>query len=162
MAKPYNFIYKQLVKSEDDVLGIIAYSIYKNQKINFIEKFKKDNGDQDPTEAQLAPFLDLSISPQQIDFYNREASVMTKTFLMKVLSDDLREREEFFSNRVHSEMKNIKPRHFLDILKGATGSLLFVILTGALYIAVWSLSISPKMVMEKIFDVQIVSNQKDN
>ncbi|MGP6463489.1 hypothetical protein [Pantoea agglomerans] len=161
MTKPYNFIYEQLVSSEDDVVGIIAYSIYKNQKRSFIEQFKKDNGGNDPNEAQLAPFLALSTSPQQIEFYKKEASILTKNFLAEVLSEDLQERETFFSNRVHSELKNIKPNHFIDILKGATGSLLFVILTGALYIAVWSLSISPKMVMEKIFDVQITSNKKN-
>ncbi len=29
----YNFIYTELVKNQDDILGAIAYSLYKRQKI---------------------------------------------------------------------------------------------------------------------------------
>lgn len=40
-AKPYNYIYEQLVKSEDDIAGIISYSVYKRQKIKFVHDYKK-------------------------------------------------------------------------------------------------------------------------
>ena len=30
---PYNFIYKKLVNSPDDINGMIAYSLYKREKI---------------------------------------------------------------------------------------------------------------------------------
>jgi|SRR5476651_2654496 len=160
MSKPYNFIYKKLVQSDEDVVGIISYSIYKNQKIKFIEDFKNKNDGQDPSPNDFDHFINISTSQQQLDFYKNDASVLIQFFLEKVLADDLIEREEYFSSRVHSELKNIKPNHMLDILKGATGSLLFVILTGALYVAVWSFSVSPKMIIEKIFDIHISSVKK--
>ena len=34
--RTYNFIYEKLVKDKDDVLGIIAYSLYKRNQIDFI------------------------------------------------------------------------------------------------------------------------------
>jgi len=37
--------------------------------------------------------------------------------------------------------------------------LLFVLLTGVLYFAVWSLSASPKLVLEEIFDVSIIPKE---
>ncbi|ENY6473719.1 hypothetical protein [Vibrio parahaemolyticus] len=160
MAKGYNFIYDQLVDSEDDIHGIISYSVYKRQKIQFIKDFKAKNDGNDPSEGDLKPFNDLSMSDAQLEFYKSEATVLTKSFLENVLEADLKEREAYFSARVHAELSNIKPRHFLDIFKGALGSLLFVILTGALYFAVWSLSTSPKMVIEQVFDVQITSVDK--
>ncbi len=58
--------------------------------------------------------------------------MLTQNFLADVLEEDLVEREAFFSAKVHSELVNIKPNHMLDILKGAAGSLLFVLLTGVL------------------------------
>ena len=36
MANRYNFIYEKLVTAEDDVLGLIAYGIYKQHKIEFV------------------------------------------------------------------------------------------------------------------------------
>lgn len=160
MTKGYNFIYDQLVDSEDDIHGIISYSVYKRQKIQFIKDFKAKNGGNDPSEGDLKPFNDLSMSDAQLEFYKSEATVLTQSFLENVLEADLKEREAYFSARVHAELSNIKPRHFLDIFKGALGSLLFVLLTGALYFAVWSLSTSPKMVIEQVFDVQITSVDK--
>ncbi|EPF7624507.1 hypothetical protein KW500_22365 [Vibrio fluvialis] len=160
MAKGYNFIYDQLVDSEDDIHGIISYSVYKRQKIQFIKDFKAKNDGNDPSEGDLKPFNDLSMSNSQLEFYKSEATVLTQSFLENVLEADLKEREAYFSARVHAELSNIKPRHFLDIFKGALGSLLFVILTGALYFAVWSLSTSPKMVIEQVFDVKITSVDK--
>ncbi|HAS6248968.1 TPA: hypothetical protein I7203_21870 [Vibrio vulnificus] len=160
MSKGYNFIYDQLVDSEDDIHGIISYSVYKRQKIQFIKDFKAKNDGNDPSEGDLKPFNDLSMSDAQLEFYKSEATVLTQSFLENVLEADLKEREAYFSARVHAELSNIKPRHFLDILKGALGSLVFVLLTGALYFAVWSLSTSPKMVIEQVFDVQITSVDK--
>ncbi|WP_445778307.1 hypothetical protein [Shewanella sp.] len=162
MAKEYNYIYDQLVDSVDDIHGIISYSVYKRQKIQFIKDFKGRNSGNDPIEADLQPFNDLSMSDAQLEFYRSEATVLTQNFLTNVLKADLEERETYFSARVHAELSNIKPRHVLDIFKGALGSLLFVLLTGFLYFAVWSLSTSPKMVIEQIFDVKIISIDKSS
>lgn len=41
MQRNYNFIYSKLVESENDLIGHIAYSLYKQQKIQHIEDFKK-------------------------------------------------------------------------------------------------------------------------
>lgn len=39
MAKHYNFIYEELVRYEGDFLvGRVAYSLYKREKIAFIEQ----------------------------------------------------------------------------------------------------------------------------
>lgn len=43
----YNHIYSVLVENEQDTLGIIAYSLYKRQKIEFIQAFKTKH-DREP------------------------------------------------------------------------------------------------------------------
>lgn len=157
MAKEFNYIYDQLVESEDDIHGIISYSVYKRQKIQFITDFKAKHDGKDPADVDLQPFNDISMSASQLEFYRSEATVLTEKFLSNVLEADLKEREEYFSARVHSELSNIKPCHVLDIFKSAVGALLFVILTGFLYFAVWSFSASPKLLIEQIFNVKIES-----
>ncbi|MEC4087943.1 hypothetical protein [Pseudoalteromonas rubra] len=127
--------------------------------MQFIKDYKAKNNGNEPRESDLQPFNDLSMSDAQLEFYRSEATVLTQKFLSDVLKEDLKEREEYFSARVHSELSNIKPSHLLDIFKGALGSLLFVLITGILYFAVWSLSTSPEMVIEQIFDIQIIHNE---
>ncbi|CCQ11414.1 hypothetical protein PALB_23110 [Pseudoalteromonas luteoviolacea B = ATCC 29581] len=159
MAKDYNFIYKKLVESDDDIHGIISYSVYKRQKIQFIQNFK-DKYNREPSEEELQPFNEISTSPSQLEFYKSEATVLTENFLANVLEADLKEREEFFSAKVHSELMTIKPNHFFDIVKSALGSFVFVLLTGVLYFSVWSLSTSPREVIGHIFDVKIIPNSQ--
>jgi len=157
LAKEFNFIYEQLVDSDDDIHGIISYSVYKRQKIQFITNFKDKNHGKEPESTDLQPFNELSTSPSQLEFYRSEATILTEKFLANVLEADLKEREEYFSARVHSELSNIKPRHFLDIFKSALGALLFILLTGLLYFAVWSLSTSPELIIEQMFNIRIES-----
>ena len=47
MARKFNYIYSTLVESEDDFIGKIAYTIYKEDKINFIAELKKDNPEKE-------------------------------------------------------------------------------------------------------------------
>lgn len=156
MAREYNYIYSKLVNSHDDILGIISYSVYKRQKIQHIERFKSQH-DRDPKEDELASFSEMSTSDSQLSFYRSEAAAMTEKFLADVLEEDLEEREKFFSKRVHDEIAKVRPNHLLDILKGALGSVLFVVISGILYFAVWSISASPKVLIEQMFGVKIVS-----
>ena len=83
LAKSYNYIYEQLVQSEDDVSGIISYSVYKRQKIKFIKNYKDKYG-KDPDENDLLSFLEISTSSQQLDFYRSESTVLTENFLSAV------------------------------------------------------------------------------
>ncbi len=52
MGRQYNYIYKKLVNSEDDLIGLIAYGIYKKHKIEFIEQIQEELPEtQDDHEA---------------------------------------------------------------------------------------------------------------
>ena len=39
-----NFIYSKLVRDDDDIIGMVAYGIYKKHKIEFIESIKSAHG----------------------------------------------------------------------------------------------------------------------
>ncbi|WP_025125678.1 hypothetical protein [Myroides odoratimimus] len=54
--KKYSYLYKEIVEDENDMVGHIAYSLYKTSKIEFIENFKKDNDSTPPTEVDLENF----------------------------------------------------------------------------------------------------------
>ena len=56
MRLKYNFIYSKLVLAEDDVVGLIAYGIYKKHKIEFINKIKDEKG-REPNDDECDSFF---------------------------------------------------------------------------------------------------------
>ena len=59
--RTYNYIYNSLVNDENDIVGIISYSVYKRHKIEFINNFQKEHG-RPPSDDDLKAFTDISTS----------------------------------------------------------------------------------------------------
>jgi hypothetical protein len=137
----YNHIYSVLVENEQDTLGIIAYSLYKRQKIEFIQAFKEKNG-REPRDENLAPFHDVSNSPSQIEGYRNQASQL----------------EQYYSDKASTEIRQAKPGFWLGVTQSLVGSILFVFLLGFLVFFTWSLNQGPKQVIEQVFDVTILDS----
>lgn len=83
----YYWIYKDLVKdamSKDkhDIVGYIAYSIYKREKIEHIEDLKKKNGGREPTFEELEPFR--MIADQRKDEYIKAANRVLQQYITEV------------------------------------------------------------------------------
>lgn len=64
----YNFFFNALVDDEDDILGQLAYSVYKRQKIEYIRAFR-DRNDVEPEDSDLIAFHDISNSSSQLEAY---------------------------------------------------------------------------------------------
>lgn len=116
MARKYNFIYSQLVDGDNDIIGHVAYSLYKADKINYIEKFKEENPDSDLSEEDLKPFHDISCMKGSIDKYKMQAVSILQIFLDDTLSSTTKQMEDNFIN-THKEIikdvvKEWKPKSF--------------------------------------------------
>ncbi|MBQ7560766.1 MAG: hypothetical protein IJS99_02870 [Synergistaceae bacterium] len=62
--RSYSRVYKLLVHGEDDLAGQIAYSIYKNHKIDKITRFAAQNK-RLPNNEELTSFMDNAESDEQ-------------------------------------------------------------------------------------------------
>ena len=60
MSRKYNHIYSRLVESKGDIIGHIAYALYKDDKIVYISHFKEEHNGKEPDEDDLKPFNDIS------------------------------------------------------------------------------------------------------
>lgn len=110
MPRQYNFIYSKLVKSEDDIVGHIAYSLYKSEKVAYIEKFKEENGGKEPTEADLKPFNDMTSMDLRLDQYLKSGSDLLDQFVNQVIGSHLeRFEQECNENHVDLISKALKP-----------------------------------------------------
>lgn len=94
MARTYNFIYNKLVEDQNDVVGHIAYSLYKAEKVEFIESFKKDHGNNEPTESDLEPFHRSTCLKGSIERYRLTASNILGATLNNVLEETIQDLEK--------------------------------------------------------------------
>ncbi|WP_286915568.1 MULTISPECIES: hypothetical protein [unclassified Pseudomonas] len=153
----YNHIYSILVENEQDTLGVIAYSLYKRQKIEFIKAFKVKH-DREPGDEDLAPFHDVSNSPSQLESYRNQASQLIQGFLDASISAQARELEQYYADKASCEIRNAKPGFWLGVAQSLVGSVLFVFLLGFLVFFTWSLNQGPKQVIEQVFDISIIDS----
>jgi hypothetical protein len=156
----YNYIYTELVKNENDILGILAYSLYKRQKIEFIQGFKNKTGNE-PSDADLTTFHDISNSASQLESYRNQANQLAQNFLDITLNTQAEELDKFYSTKADHEIKNSRPSFWSGVAQSVVGSVAFVFVLGFLVFFAWSLNQGPKQVIEQVFDVKIVDNKVD-
>lgn len=155
-SKDYNFIYSELVQDDDDILGIIAYSIYKRQKIEFIENFKEQNK-VPPTDKDLKSFNQLSNSQSQLQSYKLQAIDLSERFLEVALEAKAEEIEKFYENKYTQEVRNYRPSFWSGVAQSMVGSVVFVFVIGFFIFMTWSAKLGVKQVIEGIFNVKIVT-----
>lgn len=136
MARKYNFLYRSLVKDERDVVGHIAYALYKDSKIKHIEQFKVDHDGNEPTEDDLEHFHRISCQEDQIERYRIQASTILQDFLDNTLAETTAQIEEQTRQRhfntiqqiVSASEKRIKPKSFLyGVGQSALGSFVLML-----------------------------------
>lgn len=133
MARQYNFIYKQLVKDESDIVGNIAYSLYKADKIKFIEDFKAKNGGKEPTEAEFQPFHDICCMDANINRYKMQALNILQGFLDDTLSATTRQIEQDLESNYKKELMGIVGKTTVksfswNVFQSVVGAFVFMIL----------------------------------
>lgn len=126
MTRAYNFIYKQLVEGQNDIVGHIAYSLYKAEKVEFIESFKKDHGNNEPTEQDLEPFHRATSLKSSIERYRFIASNILGETLNNVLQESIQDIEkrcqENHKQMLSEAVSPLKPNPYKQFLSGSAQS----------------------------------------
>lgn len=52
-GRRYNYIYSKLVTQENGLTGFVAYCLYKQEKIQWIEEFRKTHNNIPPTDKEI-------------------------------------------------------------------------------------------------------------
>jgi len=63
-----NGIFRTLVTSDDDVVGFVAYSLYKQSKLDWVRELEREKG-REPTDAELASFIVGESTPRRTATY---------------------------------------------------------------------------------------------
>jgi hypothetical protein len=75
----HNEVYRTFVKNNEDLLGMIAYSLYKDEKIRFIENLLKGNTNNNEIKERVEEFKKEAISRK--DFYLESALDISQKFI---------------------------------------------------------------------------------
>lgn len=157
----YNHIYNALVADDNDIVGKLAYSQYKRQKIEYILAFKEKHGEL-PNDADLAAFHDMSNNVSVLESYRSQAAQLAVDFLKASLADETREMEEIYAAKASHEIRSARPGFWTGVSQSVIGSACFIMLLGCLVFFTWSLKQGPRQVIEQVFDVMIVDAAPTN
>lgn len=91
MAQNYNDIYEKLVTDESDMVGHIAYSLYKRKKQEYIKEWKKKHFYQDITKEALVDFHTSESTEAALKQYKDTANSILQKFMNNVLRTETNE-----------------------------------------------------------------------
>lgn len=103
MAKKYCSIYSKLVQSESDMVGHIAYSLYKAEKVRYISEYKETNNVDVIPDKVVQEFVVGRESQTSIDHYRGMAE--------SILQDFMGRSFDAMSEQVISEVTNRLIQH---------------------------------------------------
>lgn len=131
--RKYNFLYKKIVQGERDVVGHIAYALYKDAKIKYIENYKAKNNGDEPTEDSLEYFHSISCLDEEVERYRLQATAILQDFSQNTLEETKKKMDKENADLI----KKIKPRSFMyGVSQSIVGALLFMILIAAIIFGV--------------------------
>lgn len=145
MSKQYNLIYEKLVKNENDILGIVAYSVYKRQKIDFIKSHT--DSEQEPLPGEkLESFMAISTSDAQLSFYEEAAANILDEYANLSESEKIDELEVGYNEQLEQKRKdyerklrNAKSTNFMyGVWQSITASMLVILVLGVFTFILWS------------------------
>lgn len=160
--KQYNYIYRHLVSSPEDLIGLLAYSIYKQHKIEFIEDFKKKKGCA-PTDADIEGFIMSSVTPSQLEKYKESANTILSETVADAVQDEMERMSFDFQNAIEPVVKKHSSSWFKTVLLNVLGSFVFSIILVIIFLFGYTtennLRNKTKAVVETIQGIQTDSTQ---
>lgn len=101
-----SFIYDKLVQDEDDILGHIAYSVYKRQKIAHIKRICAEKNIDRVSDDDLKEFVAISQTDEQLQFYRERATQLANSFLDRSMKEELNAERDRLEREFLRDYKN--------------------------------------------------------
>lgn len=79
-----NGTFRAMVLDSNDLVGLIAYSLYKADKATFISSYLSDHG-ASPDDSQISAFVRTVNMPSQIEAYRNRATDLLETMYDELL-----------------------------------------------------------------------------
>lgn len=130
--KQYNFIYEQLVISDDDLVGLVAYGIYKKHKIEFITRFKEQH-DREPEKGECEAFFITSTTESQLAKYRDQAENLLSEAVGNVATEEINKFEAEMLHNYKSEIKSALPSGWVTVGLGILSAFIFSLIAALFF-----------------------------
>lgn len=100
--------YSTIVEGNDDLMGLVAYSLYKRDKLAFLSKHHHDVG-QKPTDAEMMAFCRTSTLPGPVSAYRSKAAYLMSEMYDELLAEQVGELSEKYKADLVDELKKAHP-----------------------------------------------------
>lgn len=128
-------IFDDMIKDDNDFVGKVAYSLYKEEKVSWVQHFKNKNGAY-PTKDEIEKFFHTpSARPESIQRFRTEAELLVNKFINVTLSEELTAYKE--SLKDDAVLQQIKKPFKTSVLESLTAALLASIITASFSTAYW-------------------------
>lgn len=137
MSRQYNRIYSLIVEDDTDVIGHIAYALYKEQKIKFIEKKKDGNPDRHLSEEDWQHFNEVTCTGENIQRYRLQATEILQNFVDDALRETIKQIESDTKKNQADILTEIveplKPKGWWNgVWQSVVGAAIFMIIAAGL------------------------------
>ena len=124
ITRRYNYVYDKLVKSGDDIAGMVAYCIYKQHKIEFITKFKEEKG-REPSDDECESFFMSAITQTQLDNYHKKAESIFSSIVSTTTNSQIKDIEENMTKEYQRHIREALPPWWHNVLWSVIASFIF-------------------------------------
>lgn len=134
MSKNYCNIYKKLVQSDSDMVGHIAYSVYKSEKVQYIDEYKQHNNTNIVPDNIINKFVAGRDNKKSIEHYREIAEKILSAFIVgstedmsvQVTSEVINKLTEHIDNKIVPQLPNKESgfrRFFNGCLQSIAGAI---------------------------------------
>lgn len=154
----YNYIYKTLVKGPDDIVGALAYALYKEEKLQFITEFEEKNS-REPSDEELACFHQTSNLPARLISYQGRAQGLLEDFLDDVLASELIQQQQAIKDDAVVKAINQKFGFFRGVGQNVVAGFIATAITLGITLGAFLYSEGPARIWAAIFDASPASDE---
>ncbi|WP_438283962.1 hypothetical protein [Pseudomonas alabamensis] len=138
----YNVVYQHLVVNDTDIVGQLAYCLYKQSKQKYLREFQRLNGRR-PTDAELRIHVNCAELPALDDYRDKATQVMAEV-LAQAAQEKQDTLEKHFKNQLWEFINRHQPetlaergwRGFKGLLFGGAGGVVGNVFTTLLVLLV--------------------------
>lgn len=132
----FNFIYAELVREPDDIVGLLAYGIYKLEKIKYVEKFTSDSG-RPPEPSELCDFHRQSMV--RVEQYREMAESRMSEFQQSMFDEIISNMNELYDQKLKDQLHCARTPWLSSVVQSALGSALFAVFIGCIVVTILGL-----------------------
>ncbi|MBZ0258040.1 hypothetical protein K8I31_18390 [bacterium] len=131
----YNQTYEKLIEDENDLVGMIAYSLYKENKREWIIEFRS-NHSRPPNKDEEKLFVE-SKTPKDIERYRLQSEQMLTAYAGYILDKSTAEiREKAINESVLSSVNKKIGGFWKQVFAGSVGAFFYSLLLLLIYLII--------------------------